>query len=74
MFKSLPNGKINRRIKRKAPSPPKNVEPYRSQNSSDDPKTSCKISLGDSTTPNKISIDQTQCKTGKIMYHDQNCS
>ena len=28
-FKSLPHGKINRRIKRKAPSPPKNVEPYK---------------------------------------------
>ena len=28
-FKSLPHGKINRRVKRKAPSPPKNVEPYK---------------------------------------------
>ena len=28
-FKSLPSGKINRRVKRKAPSPPKNVEPYK---------------------------------------------
>ena len=28
-FKSLPSGKINRRLKRKAPSPPKNIEPYK---------------------------------------------
>ena len=28
-FKSLPHGNINRRVKRKAPSPPKNVEPYK---------------------------------------------
>ena len=70
-FKSLPSGKINRRMKRKAPSPPKNVEPYRPQNTSDDPKTATQIALGDFTTSNTISINQTQGTIGKIPHQAQ---
>ena len=49
-FKSLPGGKKVRRVKRRAPSPPKNQKPYRGPSSSNENNSNCVATTTTTTT------------------------